>query len=157
MPKKATQSVARRSTIVTKSMFSGYDLCINPYVGCEFGCSYCYVRFTVKDDNHEWGEFVRVRAHMADKLPKELDKGNFRIQDGTVPVLDDDGKQERTPAGKPRKRSLYKTMAMSDARLVLGTMTDPYQPAEKRHRITRTALELITEHPNQFKKVGIFT
>lgn len=158
MPQKATLSVARRGTLITKSMFSGYDLCINPYVGCEFGCSYCYVRFTVKDDEHDWGEFVRIREHMADKLPKELDKGYFRIENGTEPVIDKEtGLQERTPSGKPRKRTLYKTLQADEARLVIGTMTDPYQPVEKRHRITRTALEIITKHPNQFQKVGLFT
>jgi len=157
MPKKATLTVARRGKLVTKSMFSGYDVCINPYVGCEFGCSYCYVRFTVKDKEHDWGEFVRVREHMADKLPKELDKGCFRLEDGRETVTDDEGNVQYTEAGKPQKRGLFKTLPISETRLVLGTMTDPYQPVEKRHRITRTALEIIAEHPNQFKKVGIFT
>lgn len=157
MPTKATLYVAKRGKLVVKSMFSGYDLCINPYVGCEFGCSYCYVRFTVKDENHEWGEFVRVRDHMTEQLPKELDKGFFRIADGHEIITDEEGNIQRTEAGKPSKRTINKTLMMSDARLVMGTMTDPYQPAELRHRITRTALEIITNHPNQFKKVGIFT
>lgn len=157
MPKKATLSVARRGKLVTKSMFSGYDLCLNPYVGCEFGCSYCYVRFTVKDDEHDWGEFVRLRQHMTEKLPRELDKGVFRIENSHEVITDDDGNVERTPAGRPRKRSLYKTLEMPEARLVIGTMTDPYQPVEKRNRITRQALEIIADHPNQFRKVGIFT
>lgn len=157
MPTKATLSIARQSKLVTKSMFSGYDLCINPYVGCEFGCSYCYVRFTVKDKNHDWGEFVRIREHMADKLPKELNRGFFRIEDGHEIIKDNEGNIQRTETGKPRKKSIHKTIIMPEARLVIGTMTDPYQPIEKQHKITRTALEIITKHPNQFKKVGIFT
>lgn len=111
---------ATRSSVITKSTFSGYDFCLNPYVGCQFGCAYCYVRFFVKDKDAEWGEFVRVRKHVKDKLPKELPK----------------------IAGK---------------RLVLGTMTDPYQPAERTHRITRTALEKILEAKQKPAKVGIFT
>jgi len=135
-------SVANRGPILTKSMFSGYDACINPYVGCEFGCTYCYVRFFVKDDraaakegrdSRPWGEFVRVRAHLEDKLPKELNRGTINMGPG-------------------------RQLAVPDARLVIGTMTDPYQPAERRFRITRKALEILTDgrYPG-FRKVGIFT
>ena len=149
MPTKAAKSIARRGRLIVKSMFSGYDLCMNPYVGCEFGCSYCYVRFMIKDEDHDWGEFVRIRQHMADKLPKELAEGYFRIENGSEQVADE--------TGVMKKRTIFKTLPTSEARLVIGTMTDPYQPVEKRHRITRTALEVITQHPHQFKKVGIFT
>ena len=75
-------SVANIGAILTASKFNNYDLCINPYVGCQFGCTYCYVRWLVKDDEKEWGDFVRVRTHMADKLPRELDKGYFRLAVG---------------------------------------------------------------------------
>jgi hypothetical protein len=51
----ALVTVANKSKVITKSTFSGYDACINPYVGCEFGCSYCYVRFFTKDKNKPWG------------------------------------------------------------------------------------------------------
>lgn len=141
MATSAKISVATKSAIITKSTFSNYDACINPYVGCVFGCSYCYVRFFVKDPEKEWGEFVKLRLHLADKLPKELQKGYFRFADGKV-----DGKMT------------HKLMKVEDTRLVIGTMTDPYQPAEKTHRITRTALEILTaEGAPQFAKVGIFT
>jgi DNA repair photolyase len=36
-------------------------------------------------------------------------------------------------------------------------MTDPYQPAEKKFRITRSALQILLAHSNIPKKVGIFT
>lgn len=133
MPQKALLTVAPRSRLLTKSTFKNYDTCLNPYVGCEFGCSYCYVRFFVKDKNRDWGEFVRVRVHVQDKLPKELQTGTIRLDSED-------------------------TIAIPDARLVIGTMTDPYQPAEKKHRITRTALRiLLRDDLPQFKKVGIFT
>lgn len=138
-------SVANRSTLLTKTNFKNYDLCLNPYVGCEFGCSYCYVRFFVKDDEEEWGHFVRARLHMEEKLPKELDKGYVRVSDGTF--------RDESGAKKTRKRDIE----IEKGRLVLGTMTDPYQPVEKKHRVTRTALEIITKHSRQFEKVGIFT
>lgn len=111
---------ANRGPVITETKFKNYDLCINPYVGCQFGCKYCYVRFFVKDEEKEWGEFVRVRKHITDKLPKELPKA----------------------AGK---------------RIVIGTMTDPYQPIERTHRLTRTVLELIDKAENKPSKIGIFT
>lgn len=154
---KANLSIARKSKIVTKSMFSNYDLCINPYVGCQFGCKYCYVRFTVKDKDHEWGEFVRIREHLKEKLPKELDQGSFKIEDGSLPVIGANGERERTAGGKPKKQRLYKTLTVPESRLVIGTMTDPYQQSEGKFKITRSALEILTNHANQFKKVGIFT
>jgi len=63
---------ARKTNLIVKSGFSGYDHCLNPYVGCQFGCRYCYVRFFIKDKNHEWGEFVRVRSYIRDRLPTDL-------------------------------------------------------------------------------------
>lgn len=110
---------ARTGKIIVDSGFSGYDKCLNPYVGCQFGCKYCYVRFFIKDKEHPWGEFVRVRNHIG-KLEKELIK-------------------------------------CPNTRIVLGTMTDPYQPQERKYRITRKALTIIKNSPNKPKKIGIFT
>lgn len=146
---KATHSVASRTRLIVSSNFSNYDLCLNPYVGCEFGCTYCYVRWFIKDDDKEWGEFVRVRHHLADKLPKELQKGYTRVKVGTRQVVAEDGTN--------KSEGIYENRVFSEQRLVIGTMTDPYQPAEKKYGITRTALEILTAHPVQFQKVGIFT
>lgn len=113
-------TVARKGRVVTKSTFKGYDWCLNPYVGCQFGCRYCYVRFFIRDPNRPWGEFVRRRAHLSTQLPKELP-------------------------------------AIAGSRLVLGTMTDPYQPEERKHRLTRAALGQILAMQKPLAKVGIFT
>lgn len=142
MPVKALETIAPKTGVVTKTGFNNYDVCINPYVGCEFGCSYCYVRFFVKDKQKEWGEFVRIREHIASKLPKELAKGFFRLIDGK----DEDGDKK------------YRNLLVQDARLVIGTMTDPYQPKEVKHRVTRSALQILLRADlPKFKKVGIFT
>jgi len=111
---------ASRGKIITPSGFKNYDWALNTYVGCQFGCNYCYVRFFVKDAKSEWGDFVRTRDHVVDRLPKELPQ----------------------TAGE---------------RLVLGTMTDPYQPQERKSRLTRLALEAIRDAPSGPSKVGIFT
>lgn len=63
---------ARKGKVVAKSNFCGYDFCLNTYVGCQFGCSFCYVRWFVKDKEKPWGEFVRRREHVVKQLPKEL-------------------------------------------------------------------------------------
>jgi DNA repair photolyase len=143
-------TIAKSANVITPTGFSNYDVCINPYVGCEFACSYCYVRFFVKDDEKEWGKFVRIRTFIQDKLPKELQKGYVRIPAGRTREYNDEGEVVNKKA--------YRSIAIPEARLVIGTMTDPYQPQEKKYRITRTLLEILTNNdtPN-FGKVGIFT
>jgi len=114
-----TVTDARKGKIVTETNFRSYDYGLNTYVGCEFGCKYCYVRFFIKDEK-PWGEFVRLRNHLENRLPKELP-------------------------------------GVAGSRLVMGTMTDPYQPVERKHRLTRRALEMIDASERKPSKVGIFT
>lgn len=49
---------------------------INPYVGCQFGCKYCYARYMKKFTGHKepWGEFVDVKINAADLLKREIKK-----------------------------------------------------------------------------------
>lgn len=150
-------SVANRSKIITKSGFKGYDVCINPYVGCGFGCSYCYVAFFVRDEQLPWGEFVRVREHLKETLPKELRKGQIDITEGREPELGAQGEPVLDANGKPKPKPHHKYIAIPDARLVFGTMTDPYQPQETKHHITRAALDILINNRQQFQKVGLFT
>jgi len=100
-----------------------FDQSINPYRGCEHGCSYCYARPSHCYLGHSAGlDFetkLYAKTNAAELLEKEL----------------------------ARKRYAPKTIA-------LGTNTDPYQPIEREHRITRSILEVLerTGHP-----VGIVT
>jgi len=53
--------------IRAKSILSAskvYPFVLNPYVGCQFGCLYCYARFMKKFTGHTepWGTFVDVKA-----------------------------------------------------------------------------------------------
>jgi len=61
-------------TILCKSKVSDYT--INPYVGCEHGCSYCYARFMKRFTGHreEWGRFVDVKINAASLLQREVRK-----------------------------------------------------------------------------------
>ena len=97
-------------TVLTRTGIEGYDYCINPYVGCEHGCRYCYATFMKRFTGHvePWGEFVDVKVNAPEVLRRQL----RRAQRGS---------------------------------LLIGTVTDPYQPAEKHYRITRGCLEALLE------------
>jgi DNA repair photolyase len=53
-----------------------YDYTLNPYIGCEHGCSYCYARFMKRFTGHkeDWGEFVDVKINAPELLDKEIKK-----------------------------------------------------------------------------------
>jgi DNA repair photolyase len=53
-----------------------YDYAINPYVGCQHACSYCYARFMKKFTGHKesWGDFVDVKINAPDLLRNEIKK-----------------------------------------------------------------------------------
>ena len=61
-----------------------YDYVINPYVGCQHACSYCYARFMKRFSGHKepWGDFVDVKINAPDLLQTEVrrkKKGNVWI------------------------------------------------------------------------------
>jgi DNA repair photolyase len=47
---------------------------INPYVGCEYACLYCYVRSnkTTKRRKTPWGDYVDIRSNSSELLQKEI-------------------------------------------------------------------------------------
>ena len=59
-----------------------YDYVVNPYVGCQHACSYCYARFMKRFTGHRepWGEFVDVKVNAPDLLLREV----RRKKKGTV-------------------------------------------------------------------------
>ncbi|MDD5456204.1 MAG: radical SAM protein [Candidatus Margulisbacteria bacterium] len=65
--------------IISKSVLSPskiYDYVLNPYVGCQFGCSYCYARYMKKFTGHKepWGSFVDIKINAVELLRKEVVK-----------------------------------------------------------------------------------
>ena len=100
-----------------------FDQSINPYRGCEHGCSYCYARPTHCYLGHSAGlDFetqLYAKTNAAELLEREL--------------------------AMPRYRAKV---------IALGANTDPYQPIEREHGITRQILEVLdrASHP-----VGIVT
>lgn len=53
-----------------------YDYVVNPYVGCQHACSYCYARFMKRFTGHRepWGDFLDVKINAPDLLSKEIKK-----------------------------------------------------------------------------------
>ena len=54
----------------------GYSHSLNPYTGCSFGCSYCYVRGMPVSlfRAEEWGSWVDLKRGASELLRKELTK-----------------------------------------------------------------------------------
>lgn len=97
-------------TVLTKTGIPGFDCCVNPYVGCEHGCQYCYASFMKRFTGHmePWGAFVDAKVNAPEVLRRQLRRA------GRGPVL-------------------------------VGTVTDPYQPVERRYELTRRCLEALAE------------
>lgn len=88
-----------------------FDWTLNPYRGCEFGCKYCYARYT-----HEFMELRDGVSFETRIFVKQWDPRAFRRE------------LERIPRA---------------GWIAIGTATDPYQPAERRFRLTRAMLEIL--------------
>ncbi len=108
---------------------------INPYRGCEFGCRYCYARYT-----HEFlapkqpaGDAAEVDFHD----PNAFERLIFLKQNAAW--LLEQELRRIDPADE----------------IALGTATDPYQPIERRARITRSLLEVFARRSGH--SLGIIT
>jgi DNA repair photolyase len=113
---------------------------INPYVGCAFGCAYCYARYAHR--------YVLERAATAnpehdglqnavESMPPWLAfERRIFVKENAAEVL-----RRALRHGSERHLAL-----LGDESIVIGTATDPYQPAERRFRVTRSVLEVLAEH-----------
>ena len=61
-------------TILSRSKV--FDYVVNPYVGCQHACTYCYARFMKRFTGHKepWGEFVDIKINAPDLLQREIVK-----------------------------------------------------------------------------------
>jgi DNA repair photolyase len=99
-----------------------FDWTINPYRGCEFGCLYCYARYT-----HEY---------------MELDGGEFErkifVKKDAAPLLAHDINRKYSYASES-------SGGEKPEHIAIGTATDPYQPAEREYGVTRACLEELSK------------
>lgn len=73
------REIEARTALAASKVF---DYALNPYVGCQHACTYCYARFMRRFSGHAepWGAFVDVKANLPALLPREL----ARKRPGTV-------------------------------------------------------------------------
>src|SRR5271168_2877119 len=95
---------------------------INPFRGCEFGCRYCYARYT-----HEFLE----------RTPEDFERKIFFKENAAWLLAQELAKL------KP------------GTHIAIGSATDPYQPLERKQRITRSLLEVFAR--NRDFRLGIIT
>lgn len=59
---------------LTKTGISGFQYCLNPYVGCAHNCLYCYASFMCRFSGHkeQWGTFVDAKVNIPQVLEKQL-------------------------------------------------------------------------------------
>ena len=107
---------------------------INPYVGCEFGCTYCYAR-----DTHRWTMERRGGGRPAALPAWEAFEKEILVKTDVAEVLS----RTLNPA------------RLAGHSLVIGTATDPYQPAERQFRLTRQILEVLRSYHGL--SIGIIT
>ncbi len=110
-------------SVLVRSKIRGIPYTINPYIGCAFGCTYCYASFMAKYSGHgePWGTFVDVKDNAPQLLMDELRK----------------------------KRP---------TRILISSVTDPYQPLERRERVTRRCLEVLLDYSRwEETKIEILT
>ncbi|AFL89750.1 DNA repair photolyase [Terriglobus roseus DSM 18391] len=122
---------------------------INPYRGCEFGCRYCYARYT-----HEFlapavagGEPLRgvlagAEPAAVDLRDPEAFERQIFVKENAAWLLEQD------------LRRLAK-QGRADEEIALGTATDPWQPIERRLGVTRSLLEVMARRDGL--RLGIVT
>ena len=103
---------------------------VNPYVGCEFGCSYCYARFA--------HQYVTERAQAGGAPVDGVDAAPWSADDFERRIF------VKAGAADVLALTLRRVRAGGHA-IAIGTATDPYQPAERRFRITRGLLERLAQ------------
>jgi DNA repair photolyase len=133
---------------------------INPYVGCEFGCTYCYAR-----DTHRWVVERAERRYGGTAVERSGDTtvGGSAASAGLPPyrrsALPPEEAFEKEILVKSEVAEVLartlKPAQVAGHTLVIGTATDPYQPAERQFRLTRRILEVLRSYHGL--SIGIIT
>ncbi|MFX1313130.1 MAG: radical SAM protein [Promethearchaeota archaeon] len=77
--------------IIVKSNIPSIDYVINPYVGCQHGCIYCYAEFMIRFMNHKgdkWGQFLDIKQFDLKKInPQKYNDKRLLLSSVTDPYL----------------------------------------------------------------------
>lgn len=97
---------------------AGFTHTLQPYIGCAFGCSYCYVAGSPLHNFHHprlpWGDYVHPRPGIDRLLAREL-------------------------AHLERRDRLH------HASIFMSSSTDPYQGFERKWRLSRACLQVFAD------------
>ena len=140
------RSVSKRRLSMTYS--------INPYRGCEFGCRYCYARYT--------HEFLAPAGDVPAQMLKreggpEREGGQGRRSGPSIDLRQPEAFERRIFLKQNAPWLLEQELrrVQPGEEIALGTATDPYQPAERWARITRGILEVFAARSGY--RLGIVT
>ena len=68
-------NIIHAKSVLNKTNLPGVDYSVNPYVGCEHACAYCYAANMRRYTGHSkdpWGEFLDVKINAPGILRKQL-------------------------------------------------------------------------------------
>ncbi|MEA5540527.1 radical SAM protein [Limnoraphis robusta Tam1] len=115
----ATVSNQNSKTILNKATgyIGSYDFTLNPYRGCQYGCSYCYAAAFSPNNQmrQDWGNWVIVKQNAVQLIEKELEKW-------------------------------YKSHPNKPPKIYMSSVTDPYQPLESKTQLTRGLLSVMIRY-----------
>jgi DNA repair photolyase len=104
----------------TGGFLCGFTHTLQPYIGCRFGCEYCYVQGLQVHLFHQpslpWGDYVHPRTGIDRHLRRALARAQQRETLDAIAIF-------------------------------MSSATDPYQPAERRWRLARACLDVLAEFP----------
>lgn len=104
----------------TGGFLQGFTHTLQPYIGCRFGCEYCYVKglsvHHFHQPNLDWGDYVHPRVGIAEKLRAELKRLAAKGELATTAIF-------------------------------MSSATDPYQGLERRWRLSRACLDVLIDDP----------
>ena len=135
---RAMQARSILNSTTSKRMgWSAYG--VNPYRGCEFGCKYCYARYTHQFLQPGPVADVPKGAYEEPEQPwaKAFEREIYAKENAAWLMEQELGKMDRS------------------REIAIGTATDPYQPIERRMGVTRSILEVLAKHEGL--RIGIVT
>jgi len=123
MPVHLSYKTPTRLLTPASGFLTGYSHTLNPYTGCAFACTYCYVREmpVAKFRGEPWGTWVDVKEQAAELLAKELRRERRK---GPVSIFMSSATDPYQPIEYRLQltRSLLAVMAGDDAWLPEGAM-----------------------------------
>ena len=104
--------------ILTKAtgFMDAYDFTLNPYAGCAFGCTYCYAAF-----------FSRASGSVSGAERRDTWGRWVEVKENAIKLLE-----------KRRER-------LDGTLIYMSSVTDPYQPIERKLKLTRGLLQVLAE------------